>query len=38
MMSSSTESMEEFCLENHFVFELYTTRGFPLEDASELGY
>jgi hypothetical protein len=30
--------MEEFCLENHFVFELYSTGGFPLEEASELGF
>jgi hypothetical protein len=30
--------MEDFCLENHFVFELCCTRGFPLKEASELGF
>jgi hypothetical protein len=30
--------MEIFCLENHFVLDLWSTRGFPLEEASELGY
>jgi hypothetical protein len=30
--------MEKFCLENHFVLELCSVGGFPLEEASELGY
>jgi hypothetical protein len=30
--------MEEFCLENYFVIELYSAGGFPLEEASELGF
>jgi hypothetical protein len=30
--------MEMSCLENHFVLELYSARGFPLEEENELGY
>jgi hypothetical protein len=30
--------MEKFCLVNHFVLELFSVGGFPLEEASELGY
>jgi hypothetical protein len=30
--------MEEFCLENYFVIELCFARGFPLKEASELGF
>jgi hypothetical protein len=30
--------MGKFCLENYFVIELCSTGGFPLEEASELGF
>jgi hypothetical protein len=30
--------MGKFCLENYFVIELCSARGFPLEEASELGF
>jgi hypothetical protein len=30
--------MEEFCLENHFVFEILFVGGFPLEEASQMGF
>jgi hypothetical protein len=30
--------MEKFCLENHFLLELCFVGGFPLKEASELGY
>jgi hypothetical protein len=30
--------MEKFCLENHFVLELYFVGGCPFEEASQLGF
>jgi hypothetical protein len=30
--------MEKFFLNNHSVLEVFSTGGFPLEEASELGY
>jgi len=30
--------MEKFCPENHFLFELYFSIGFPLEEESEIGF
>jgi hypothetical protein len=30
--------MEELCLENHFVFEIFFVGGFSLKEESELGF